>query len=396
MRLKAAAGSVLAASALLAGAATAQNVSVTDYDVPVSKAERLLVDLTANHATKGSDKTASNGNVGAVYKRFYDSLPFGYSIDVTGSGSTALDPKTDEYESTYNADLSGSIKRYIWDKNASLKDIFGSARFDANMLKDYDQPNSSVTIALGYGRFINATGLAKAVRMEGFLIDENEITGNLPKDAMVELAKIVDRRGEYEDTHGATYKKQWYADMEEVIRKSGMLKEDAIGAVGILRMDEVIEREQIADRFYGWDLAVGSKFDLTVVDPTTGKEVDELPSPPLDVSAHYARPVAWEWQFNAGTRWSSPFDNLGKAYTGSAAADLTYELTNRVDFRARYGMKLGKIEDVDAEVAHSAGVALIYYIENQVNLVAQEQIEKAAGDEDATTNFTLTLNYRVF
>ena len=65
---------------------SAQEVSVTDYEVPVSAADRLLVDFSMNHATAGSDATTSKGNIGGTYKRFYDSLPFGYSIDIIGSG----------------------------------------------------------------------------------------------------------------------------------------------------------------------------------------------------------------------------------------------------------------------------------------------------------------------
>ncbi len=65
---------------------SAQEVSVTDYEVPVSAADRLLIDFSMNHATTGSTATNSKGNIGGIYKRFYDSLPFGYSIDVIGSG----------------------------------------------------------------------------------------------------------------------------------------------------------------------------------------------------------------------------------------------------------------------------------------------------------------------
>lgn len=381
---------IVALGATIAVGASAQNVSVTDYKVPESRAERMLVDLAANHSTDGSNTTTSKANVGALYKRFYDSLPFGYAIDANGSAKTERNAISEEYESDYNADFAGSVKRYIWDKNATLQDIFGSARFDASYLKDDDQPASSVTIAVGYGRFINATALAKAVRVERFLLDEGEITGGMPKDSLVELGNIIEREAEYQDKFGDTYKKEWFKDMEAVVRGSGMLKEDAIGAIGILRTDEVLTQERIADRFYGWDVAVGSKFDLTLAD-----EDLDLPPANLDVSFDYARPISWEWQFNGRVNWSSPFDNLGKDFIGKGTADLTYELTNRVDFRARYGATLRKPEVGDSDVTHSAGASLIYYLENQMNLVASEQIEKAPN-KDATTSFTLTLNYRVF
>lgn len=389
---------VVALGAALAVGASAQNVSVTDYDVPESRAERMLVDLAANHATEGSNTTTSNANIGVLYKRFYDSLPFGYAIDANGSGETTRDPGTEEYTSLYNAKFAGSVKRYIWDKSPTLKDIFGSARFDGSYQKDDDQPATSVTLGVGYGRFINATALAKAVRVERFLLDEGEIVGNMPKDSVVELGHIIEREAEYQDLYGDTYKKEWFREMEGVVRRSGVLKADAIGAIGILRMDEVVTRERIADRFYGWDLAVGSKFDVTLADSDL-----DLPPANLDVSIDFARPISWEWQVNGRLNWSSPFNStvneveygFGKRQQGSAAVDVTYELTNRVDFRARYAALFDKPEVGDTELTHSAGASLIYYLENQVTLVASEQIEKAR-DKDATTNFTLTLNYRVF
>ena len=63
---------VVALGTAIAANAFAQNVSITDYKVPESRAERMLVDLAANHATEGSNTTTSNANVGVLYKRFYD------------------------------------------------------------------------------------------------------------------------------------------------------------------------------------------------------------------------------------------------------------------------------------------------------------------------------------
>jgi hypothetical protein len=369
--------------------AAAQNVSVTDYQWPVSSAARLLVDVTANHATKGSDTTASNGNIGGVYKRFYDSLPFGYSVDVIGSGALNRDPKTEDYESTYKVNGVAGVKRYLLENDPSLKDIFASARATANMDKAFDQPRTDVTIAVGNGRFINATALAKAVRVEQFLIESGDLREHLPKQAMIELSSIINRRAEYEDIHGATYKRIWYTDMEAVMRESGMLTGDAIGALGILRIDEVIEREQIADRFYGWDVAVGAKFDVTLAD-----EDAERPPGNLDVTINYARPVSWQWQVNERLNVSSPFDELANDFAATLASDISYELSNRVDFRIRHLLTVRKPVEGDTEVGNSLGVSLIYYIENRVNLVATEKVEKSKG-VDATTDFTLTLNYRV-
>ena len=369
---------------------SAQNVSVTDYQVPVSAADRLLIDFSMNHATSGSDATTSKGNIGGIYKRFYDSLPFGYSIDVIGSGLVDKNIVTDEYNTNYQVNGDAGVKKYLIQNSAALKDLFGSVRASSNMLTDYDQPASSLTVGVGYGRFIEATDLAKAVRIEEFLIKEGELTDHLTKEAILEISKIINREEEYRDKYGDTYEKEWYQDMETVMRESGLLKEDGLGAIGILRIEEVLEREDIADRFYGWDVTLGSKFDITL--PFTDQ--DRSPAN-LDVSASYARPIAWRWQVSERISMNTPFDNFGTAFSSLLSSDISYELSNRVDVRLRHLLQLEKLEADDAKISHSLGASFIYYIENNLNLVVTEQITKAPED-DIISDFTVVLNYRVF
>ena len=369
---------------------SAQNVSVTDYQVPVSAADRLLIDFSMNHATSGSDATTSKGNIGGIYKRFYDSLPFGYSIDIIGSGLVNKSIVTDEYNTNYQVNGDAGVKKYLMQNSAALKDLFGSVRASSNMLKDYDQPASSLTVGVGYGRFIEATDLAKAVRIEEFLIKEEELSDHLPKEAILEISKIINREGEYRDKYGETYEKEWYKDMETVMRESNLLNEGGLGAIGILRIEEVLEREDIADRFYGWDVTLGSRFDITL--PFTGQ--DRSPAN-LDVSASYARPIAWRWQVSERISMNTPFDNFGTAFSSSLSSDISYELSNRIDVRLRHLLRLEKLEADDAQISHALGASFIYYIENNLNLVVTEQITKAP-EQDIISDFTVVLNYRVF
>ena len=381
---------LLGGLSLIVSSVSAQEVSVTDYEVPVSAADRLLIDFSMNHATSGSTATTSKGNIGGIYKRFYDSLPFGYSIDIIGSGLVDKNIETDEYESNYQVNGDAGVKKYLMEDNPLLRDSFGSIRASSDMQKVYDRPASAVTVGLGYGRFIEATALAKAVRIEEFLIKEGELSDHLPKETILELSKIINRESEYRDRYGETYEKEWYREMEAVMRESGLLKEGGLGAIGILRIEEVIEREDIADRFYGWDVALGTKFDIT-----TPYEDQDRPIANLDVTASYARPIAWQWQISERISMNTPFDSFGSAYSLSLSSDLSYELSNRIDLRLRHLFRLYKPEGGDAENSQALGISFIYYIENNLNLVATEQIE-IAPDEDITSNFTVVLNYRVF
>ncbi len=369
---------------------SAQKISVTDYQVPVSAADRLFVDFSMNHAATGSTTTTSTGSISSIYKRFYDSLPFGYSIDIIGSGLVDRHIEENAYKTDYHVDGDARAKKYLVQYHESLKDFFGSVRINSNLRKVYNHPASAVTVGLGYGRFIEATDLARAVRIETLLIKERELIDHLPKAAILELSKVINRESEYEDRYGETYEKEWYDDMEAIMRDSGLLKEDALGAIGILRIEEVLEREHIADRFYGWDVTLGSKFDITT--PFTGEGHSPVN---LDVSANYARPITWRWQISERISISTPFDGVGTAFSSSLSSDISYELSNRVDLRLRHLIRLEKPDAENAEASHSFGLSFLYYIENNVNLVATQQIEKSP-EEDISTNFTIALNYRVF
>lgn len=369
---------------------SAQEVSVTDYEVPISSADRFLIDFSLNHATTGSDATTSKGNIGGLYKRFYDSLPFGYSIDIIGSGLVDKNIEIDEYETNYQVSGNVGIKKYLMENNPLLRDSFGSVRASSDIRRIYDRPTSAVTVGIGYGRFIEATALAKAVRIEAYLIKEGELSDHLPKEVILELSKIIKREDEYKDKFGDIYKKEWYKDMEATMTESGLLKENGLSAIGVLRIEEILEREEIADRFYGWDVVLGSKFDITTPYTDQDRSITNL-----DVTASYARPIGWKWQISERLSINTPFDNFGTALSLSLSSDISYELSNRIDFRLRHLFRLDKPEKGDTENNHSLGVSFIYYLENNINLVATEQIE-IVPDEDIITNFTVVLNYRVF
>ena len=367
------------------GTGVAQNVSVTDYTVPISSSSSLFIDPNYNLTLVGREASVNRGSVGMVYKTFYESLPIGYSIDVTGSGSFEKDLDSDKYRNRYSVNAVTRFKKFVWNERA----LFGSVELEGQFNKAYDQPATNVTIGVGYGRFINATPLRKAVRMEDFLIKENVISGHLPKETMLSLGHIIERKSEYKYKYRDTYWKNWFDDMEEAMRKSGILTGDYIGAIGILRMQEVLTREKIFDRFYGWDATIGVKIDITLPQKGQRRKL-------LDISVHYSRPISWAIQWNERLSVNSPFGgDFGNVYSMSVYSDVAYELSNRINFVARHSITIVKAKDDSNLISNSLGLSFIYFLENHVNLIATEQLEKFE-DEALTTNFVVSLNYRIF
>jgi len=369
------------------GTGVAQNVSVTDYTVPTSSAYSLFIDPNYNLTVVGRKATANRGSIGMVYKTFYESLPIGYSIDIIGSGSFEKATDSDRYRNSYSVNAAARFKKFVWNE----RDFFGSVKLEGQFNKAYYYPATNVTIGVGYGRFIDATPLRKAVRMEDFLIKENVISGHLPKETMLNLGHIIERRSEYKDKYRDTYQKNWFDDMEDAMRKSGMLKGDSVGAIGILRMQEVLTRERIFDRFYGWDATIGTKIDIIL--PQKGQERS---NPSIDISVRYSQPISWAIQWNERLSVNSPFGgDFGDVYNMSVDSDVAYELSNRINFVARHSITIDKAKGAGNLISNSLGLSFIYFLENHVNLVATEQLEKF-GDEALTTNFVVSLNYRIF
>mgnify|MGYP000380320936 CR=1 FL=1 len=69
---------------------------------------------------------------------------------------------------TFSTDFQMQVQKYFKDTNKFFYSFSPSVQYR----KDFDQPQTFVTVSLGYGRFIDATPLRKAVRIEEFLYRE--------------------------------------------------------------------------------------------------------------------------------------------------------------------------------------------------------------------------------
>jgi hypothetical protein len=369
----------LAVLVLLSAIAGAQNVSITDYRVPVSSAKSLNARLDYNYATKGDTTIADVGTVRLVYKQFYSSLPFSWSIDASGAATRLED------ETSHNTNLDTSVNKYLSDDS----DFFGYARLTASHDEGFKQIQSNGSIGVGYGRFIAATAFYKAIRIDQFLLKEGVISGHLSKADLIKLGNIIEREGEFQDEHGSAYRPYWYEAMEKVIRDSGKLKGDTLGAMGVLRMDEVLFQEVIHDRYYGWDVRAGVGHEITTSDKSD-------PQGSLEAAFSFAYPMGLKSQINHRTDYNTPFDNAGEAFEITSITDYIYEVSNRIDFIGSYQLQYDKASpDEDGVDGHSIGLGFIFYIENQVNVSVTSQLSKV-GDGDWFTNTSVSIGYRVF
>ena len=372
---------------LTASAATAQNVSITDYVVPVSRAHNLRVDaLSFNYVTEGDETVVQNGNVTVVYKKFYESLPYAYSVDATGQGSIRKNIITKENERDAVTHLKTNLKKYHRNKG----NFFYSWGTESDMDSGYDRPDVEMTLGFGHGRFIDATALRKAGRIEEFFLEEGIIGEHFSRETMIELAHIIDREREYKEQHGDRYENYWFEDMLAEIRRSRRVLGDEIG-FGLVRMQEVLTQEQISKRFYGWDITTGVQFQ--VLNPY--KDLDR-PPPGLLINFRYSHPISWSTQINTDFHYDTPFSrSFGSAYNLRWDTDFIYEVTNRIRFTTLKTIRAQKREDREATIISHVTFALSFYIENKINMTLSESFRVARG-EKSRQSFNMGLSYRIF
>ncbi|MDP4116836.1 MAG: hypothetical protein Q8903_11915 [Bacteroidota bacterium] len=367
---------------VMSASAFAQNVKVTDYIVPVSKATTLRFDGSWDWSEVGNSVSSNNAQANMIYRTFYSSLPIAWFINIDAFGKKNL--------GTYSHDVSfdASFRKYIWED----KDWFGFSRLTAEHTNDYKQINSDLTIGFGIGRYIDATALAKAVRIENHLLADKVINDFLSKDIMIRIANIIERESEYKDLYGETYETRWFDDIEKEIKTSDVLVGSTVGALGILRMRQVLFgiNERVNPRYYGWDVSVGFLFPLTTYDKSpTG-------NPNLTLSGRYAFPLSWKTQVNSTAEAFTPMDSsFFKKITARVGVDFIYELSNRVNFVSSYRIGLVKPQDVKAEITHNLNASFWYYLENNIYLTISGDFSKV-GSSPKVVSTRVGLQYNLF
>jgi len=369
-----------------------QKVNVTDYQVPVSRATVFRFDGNWNWSQNGSNVTANVARGHLLYTTFYSSLPLAWFLNVDGTGGKNFA----DYNHSVKIDAS-FLKYFLESEN-----FFGSAQLVAQHIgssnttnqnnENYRQIKSDITVGFGYGRYINATALAKAVRIEGHLIQDEVIKNNLPKETMIAIANIIDRQQEYQEVYQATYETFWFDDIEKEILKSGMIDEfGGIGSIGFQRIRQVLFNinEKVNERYYGWLTSAGVSI------PTSTSDRSQVGSPEASLSGRYSFPISWDTQINFKIDVLSPLDTLYfKKYTVRANLDFIYELSNRINFVSGYKFDLVKHPGIKSAPVHNLDAAFLYYVENNIYLTITSNLTKQ-GSNPTIIGTSIGINYNI-
>lgn len=362
-------------------------ISPGDYDVPVSTAQQLRLGGTYAYSGSGGSTQTNDGTLSMTYSRYFNSLPYAWDINLHGVGSTRRMGQGVQ-ENTYNLVAGPGIRKYFNPE----RDIFYSGDLRATANSDFDRPTIEITPGIGYGRFVRVTPLAQALRIQEFLLDEGVILAQLPDRTLIALAQVLERQGEFETQFGDRYKVKWFEAMENVIADSGLFTGEGLGAVGSLRIDEVLFQEHVNERFVGWDVRTGIRFEVLTRDSRTERQ-----DPGLSLLFRYSRPAGWRSQFDVSVQYASPFsgDFGTDVFTFSSSLNYLYEVTNRIDFTvSNIVVAARSIPDIPASVVGQIRSGFIFFIENQVNLNVTGTYSKERS-ADPALGLNLALEYRL-
>lgn len=301
-------------------------------------------------------QTSYDLNLSAQYLHVYSSLPLAwtYSAEIAGqmqqSGTRSVgSSESDSSTESVVAMAEGNYDRYL----QSNPNVFGFGSGSIGYNSESDDPRVVIGGGVGYGRVINATSLAKALRViEDF--QRFALLTAYPSDVvMMEIAQIINKQEEFRSKYGDDdYRRAWYEAIETVLLGGGLINGDGLGALGVIKLDDVLNKELINPREHGWRAAAGASYIVSDYDGTEG-------DPGLTLSFRYAKPYGYKGQLIEDVQFQR---TIGDDDSTSLVNELsyTYEVSDVVDWR------------------------------NTWNLILED------GEENTTTNeFTSTFGYEI-
>ncbi|MCX8103917.1 MAG: hypothetical protein N3E42_05750 [Candidatus Bipolaricaulota bacterium] len=312
----------------------------------------------------------NSGSLRASFSRLLDAPAFGISQQAT----VKLDLTRDTL--SYQADGAMNFRAYFDHTN-----FFGFVGAEAQGATTFISPGLRVSAGLGYGRFKDVTALSKALKIQERLLELKAISVPLPATVIFELADTIGRRREFPDVASLVQR------LEEIIEATGFIPQGQLGAVALLRMEEILS-ETADEKLCGWELRVGGGYE--VLDAQGGAR-DWLTL----ASFEYALAPAPRSQFKSSLRFSSSLALL-EDYVLIAQASYSFRISETIDAQASYNFVRTQLKARSSLDIQGIDLRLTFQIQANLNLAVQLEFTLASDFEEWTQGVTITANYDLF
>lgn len=378
--------------------AIASAITLYDYTIPESYSREAYLTGAFNLSDGNQEQASYNGFVMGWYDTRYSSVPFEWALRTDARIDVERgENKENRSDYGYETFATTYADKYLGDSNfLSFADLDVGFRRETGA-RSSDEPYVKIGAGVGYGRLYNATPLAKAMRIVDDLILYGVITEKISDAGYLELARIIDLEEEFQSGYSLSeYKKFWYEAMEDVLRNEGVLGEGNLGAMGIVRIEDILEQERFGVRTHGWKIKAGISYVATNYED--GKDED----PAAFTSFELGIPYSYLLQFNEKLTYTSVLGhNAVHRITNVMSA--TYEMSNRIDWQNSWTFNAdmpsgGETKD---RISNTFASTFYYYLVNRiwaqttVTLTHLNDGIKENSNDDLETRLFLGLTYRV-
>jgi len=382
--------------ALFAVTSTA-TAEVTLYDYTEATSSYQDAYLTGQfNATDGNghNQAAYNASLALDYDRVISTpnrnLGMSFNADGSISRGSAAGASSD---SNYLASGSVTADNYF---RPGTKGLFWYGSGDVGFKKSADV-FSKIGVGLGYGRVVNVTPMAKAIRLMEALRQQGALSADPSKATYLQVAQIIARQDEYRSKFRlGNYEQQWITDIEKALIQSGQVR-GTLSAAGVIEARDVLVNEFISTRKHGWLLRAGLGLVLSNYDGTDGGD------PTLDIGAEYHRPLNNQTQFSNVAKFSSIYGNDDTGYRLYNTMSLTHEVSDKIDWENSWLMDYSKAGDAGGQdlTTNTLSSTFRYYLNNQLDLTATAKASNTEddinnnGNDDTDLSFNVGASYRL-
>lgn len=368
--------SLYAALTLITGAGVAsihaaEPISLFDYQQATSAYEDAYINGQFNLHSGNQDQDSYNLDLGVDYERVLTSAQRNTKIDFAGDTARHRGPNAgDKTVSNYQARGSVTMDQYF---AADSNGAFWYGKGELGLRKGMEDPFTKATVGLGYGRVVNATPMAKAIRLVEALLERGVLQARPAHAVYQQLADVIAREDEYRSRYGAAdYTLDWIAAIEQALGNSLTVK-------GAVKVYDVLTNERISTRRYGWLVRAGVGAVLSDYDGSDGK-------PALEVGAEYHYPLSNRLQFSNEAILTAVLDDGDNGYHVKNALTVTYEVSDRIDWENSWLLDYAAYDKADDVTSNTLSSTYRYYLSNALSVTATAKLTDVADDIDGNGN----------
>lgn len=352
-------------------------VTLFDYQEASSAFEEAYINGSAFFGKgRADDQAEYNFNVNVDYDRTLSTPNRDLSLkaDVDGQVSRAGTEGADD-QSSYTAGAEVTVDNYF-QPGSNGAFWYGSASVRAN--DAFDDLETTAGVGVGYGRVVNMTPMAKAIRVMDELHKRGAITAKPDKATYQTVARIIAREPQYVSEHGADdYELVWIADIEAALKRSGVIN-SGLNVAGVLKSRDVLLNENISLRRYGWKVRAGLGYVGTNFDGLRDK-------PALEAGAEYHVPLSNRTQLSSGATLRTILDDGDDAYNLNSNLSLTHEVDDRIDWENTWNSNFSKnSQNGDNVIINTLSSTFVYELNNSLDFTTTARVADVNGSTNAS------------